>query len=508
MNTKELKLISFLFIIVFLSVGSTSYGWNCVDAHPTINEMAGKLFIAKSQTESFGEKYKNSPIDTKIILEGYTFKKAKMTEKSSKPYLLKTNFTGWLARGGHDADVPSFQMGFRHFYDPIYDPHYLTWFRRWLKKPDKKDYASEAEFFKSLQYRADDWNPNIKFGTKDRKFSIQPKVIKPEIDAITWALKHEENEHSWHAGLIAYKAAMENDSSKFGKLNREQVYAKAFRCLGETMHLMADMAQPAHVRADSHSVHEPIEKTVDGEMIKKVIGDKYLNPDFKPTRDFTIVRGLSPEVQMQRVAVFTNKRFFSNDTIFDYKKWVFQRNHKKAYPEPQLSRLKEVKGVYYSYFKDVGWVQLARETGSLFSMVIGKSEKYGRKNPKFNVLPSMAEDQAKVLIPLAIYNCSELIDKFFPTMQLDADYSNKDGNTFSFNANLIHNVEQDSEWKEIGEIKYSGTGFVYVNNNLRQKCNFVSGATEFESNLESGDTVRICIRAGGRMFWSKPIEIR
>ena len=180
-------------------------------------------------------------------------------------------------------------------------------------------------------------------------------------------------------------------------------------------------------------------------MIKEIIGSSYKNVNFKPVPEFKIIKGLSPRKLMEHVALFTNQHFFSNDTIFDYKKWIFPRNHKKPYPTPQLSRLRCVKGVYYSLFKTIGWVPLARETGLLFSKVLGNSTKYGRKNPKFNVLPDMAEAQAKVLIPVAVYNCAELINSFLPTLKLHLSVKRNGGNSYWLSGELIHEIDNDPE---------------------------------------------------------------
>ncbi|NCB39960.1 MAG: hypothetical protein EOM80_14445, partial [Erysipelotrichia bacterium] len=422
------KIIVLAFFLSFL--GGRLSAWNCTDAHPAINKLAAENFMVRADNELFGEKYQHMHIDTAAEFEGLTYAKATMRERSGAVTNIKTTFSGWLQRGGHDADVPQIEMGFRHFYDPVYEPHYLTWMRRWYKKPDKKKFASEADYFKTLDYRADDWNPNLESGSKTRKFKLIPKILRPQKDAISWGLIDAGNEHNFSEGLRAFKAAMENDKAAFGKLSQSQMFGKAFRCLGETMHLMGDMTQPAHVRADSHSAYEPVEKAVTGEMIKKIIGDAHKNANFKPVDEFVIEKGLSPDQLMQKVAVFTNSNFFSNDTIFDYEIWTFPRNHKKPYPSPQLSRLTQVKGVYYARFTPVGWVPLAKETGSVFAMVLNDSDKYGRKHPKFHVLQGMAEAQAKVLVPLAVYNCAELINDFIPSFRLDAALKNVNGNTY------------------------------------------------------------------------------
>ncbi len=498
-----------LSVLLVLLSGNAAHSWDCIEAHPTINLLAFEHFAARLKAGHFADKFQNMTVDDEIKFNGFTFSKAVSFENGAEAKTVNAShtFSGWLARGGHDADVPQFKMGFRHFYDPVYEPHYLTWMRRHMKKPKKSSFASEEAYFKTLDYRADDWNPNFEFGTKERKVRLQPKFLRPEIDAITWGLEHEENEHNWRQGKIAYKAAMENNTALFGGLSRSQMAGKAFRALGETMHLMADMAQPAHTRADSHSAYEPIEQTVKEKMIRKIIGESHKNPDFKPVSEFEIEPGLSPAELMKKLATFTNSHFFSNDTIFDYEKWTFQRNNKRPYPSPQLSRLKHVKGIYYAWFEEAGWIPVAKETGSPFSKVFNDNDKYGRKNPHFNVMPSMAEPQAKVLMPLAIYNCAELIRAFLPTFKLDFSLRASASGQFEAQGELLHETADDSDWHEIGAIRYNGPGFIQVNKTY-QKCEFIDGRlTSAVSGIKPGDKVRLVVRAGGLVVFSKLISV-
>lgn len=492
--------VKHLFISILMAAATLPVcAWDCFEAHPTINRLAFEHFLARLKSGHFKEKFKNFAIDDEVKFSGETFSKAFSFESGAEKKTVNANmtFSEWLARGGRDADMPEVNMGFRHFYDPVYEPHYLTWMRRHLKKPSKKKFSSEEEYFKSLDYRADDWNPNIELGTKDRKFKLQPKILRPQIDAITWAFEHEENQHNWNQGKLAYKAAMENDTSAFGNLTRSQMFGKAFRALGETMHLMADMAQPAHTRADSHSVYEPIEKSVNEELIRKIIGSRHKSAEFKPVPEFEIENGLAPSDLMKKLATFTNKHFFSNDTIFDYEKWVFPRNNKRPYPSPQLSRLKHEAGIYYAWFETVGWVAMAKETGSPFSKVLIDNDKFGRKKPHFNVMPNMAESQAKVLMPLAIYNCAELIKAFLPNLRIEFSARENGPNQYRINGELIHDTSDDEEWQASGEIRYNGPAYLQVNNEYL-KCEIKDGRlVEKITTLKSGDKIRLVVRAGG-----------
>ncbi|EKD82356.1 MAG: hypothetical protein ACD_39C01346G0002 [uncultured bacterium] len=491
------RLVIMTMVSCFMLISFELSAWDCIETHPTINALAFEHFVARFNAGHFKDRFKGMQIDNQAQFSGLTFSKAVKYEASTEAKTINTVgvFSQWLERGGHDADVPQVRMGFRHFYDPVYEPRYLTWLRRKIIKPDKNKFSNEKELFESYNYRADDWNPNIEFGTVNRKIRLQPKIFRPEIDAITWGMSHEENEHNWQNGKLAYKAAMENDTSTFGSLNRSQMFGKAFRALGETMHLMADMTQPAHTRADSHSLYEPIEGSVNAKMVRKVIGDAHKDPNFRPVPEFDIEPGLSPEELMKSVAAFTNSHFFSNDSVFDFEKWIFPRSNKRPYPSPQLSKLRHEAGIYYSYFETVGWVPLAKETGSRFSKVFNDNDKYGRKNPKFNVMPYFAEKQAQVLIPLAIYNCAELIGAFLPRLSISSSLRKISGNSYELSGSLLHHAD-DPEWQDIGEIRYNGEGYIKVNSQWL-RCNFIDGQLKpVKLELAPGDIVKLSVRNG------------
>lgn len=498
-----------LCVTLFMALSIPVQSWDCIEAHPIINQLAFEHFKARLQAGHFSDKFRNFAVDDEIEFPGLTFTKATYFENGSKAKQINARhtFSGWLKRGGHDADVPSVSMGLRHFYDPFFEPHYLTWLRRHFKWGGKGDFNSEEDFFNSLDYHADDWNPNLEFGSKERKLKLQPQILRPQIDAVTWALSHEENDYSWRSGKLAYKAAMENDTTSFGTQSRAQMFGRAFRALGETMHLMADLTQPAHARADSHPVYEPIEMTVNEKMIREIIGQNHKNPDFKPVPEFEIDPSLKPEELMKHIANFTNRNFFSNDTIFDFQKWIMPRNNKRPYPSPQLSKLKHIKGIYYAYFETVGWIPMAKETGSRFAKVHNDNDKFGRKNPHFNVMPNMAKDQARVLMPIAIYNTATLIKDFLPDFSVDFALRQSAGSVLTASGELIHNVDKDDDWREIGAILYNGPAYIQVNKNWN-KCEIRDGRLiETRVSAVSGDQVRLVIRAGGVIVSSQSITI-
>jgi hypothetical protein len=491
---------------MFWALAGSVSAWDCKATHPAINEIAGRLFVTRTQAGHFGAKYSRAPIDFSTAYQGLTYVKSGKFEKLCKIGTISANFLQWLGRGGHDADMPEFIMGFCHFYDPVYEPRYLTWLRRWVKKGKAGDEEDEQEYLDSLDYRADDWNPNKALGDRERKLWWQPKAIRPKIDGIQWALTHRDNEYSWESGLRAYKAGMEYDKSSDAE--RSALFGKAFRALGETLHMMGDMTQPSHVRADSHSIYEPLEKTVTGKMVRSVIGENWKNPDFKPTTDFAFESGLAPEALMKKAATFVNHRFFSNDTIFDYAKEVYPRNHKRPYPSPQLSKLRRENSIYYSQFADVGWVPLAKETGSVFSIVLGKSKSANQKRPKCNVLPEMAESQAKVLIPIAVTCGAEILDRFFPTLELTIKTEMGSDSMTLLSGELTHVIAKDPAWATLEAIRFNGHGSILVNGRKEASCIFTQGRLAAPPlQLASQAEITVVVEAGARKIRSLPVRL-
>ncbi|MDD9303989.1 MAG: hypothetical protein HUK40_17240 [Desulfobacter sp.] len=135
----------------------------------------------------------------------------------------KLTFADWLIEGGFSADEPEIWMGLRHFFDPI-TGLYLTDFSH-------------------------DWTTTIGNET------VKRLTGRPEMDARTWALvgpaknNFKPNPWTWEKGIGYMQKALACTDSP-GK--KDDLYAAAWRCLGETMHLMVDMTVPAHVRNDSH----------------------------------------------------------------------------------------------------------------------------------------------------------------------------------------------------------------------------------------------------------------
>jgi len=194
-------------------------GYGNKDMHPSINEPIVDAFLerfitALGRPDTF--KHYTFVFDGNTTYEGPAVTNPGYFAASTGESMVTKTPKKWISHGGYSADEPEVPAALRHFYDPMgidAGRKYLT---------DRGTY----------------W-----------EFIINNYFINPQIDAKQWALHHSENAWTWDKGKEwVRKALAEADETK-----RDQHMARAWRCLGETLHLVADMGCPPHVRNDSHA---------------------------------------------------------------------------------------------------------------------------------------------------------------------------------------------------------------------------------------------------------------
>lgn len=144
------------------------------------------------------------------------------------------------------------------------------------------------------------------------------------------------------------------------KEDRDVYFAKTFRGLGHQMHLIEDLAQPDHVRNDSHIVDSLFESNLYGSYYLEAWAARKF-PTIKDLKDFapnpilpslsfdTSNDGLVPITQLidtdqyngtspstslsQGLAEYTNANFFSDDTIFAAERYSDGDEHYFPYPK-------------------------------------------------------------------------------------------------------------------------------------------------------------------------------
>lgn len=469
----------------------------------------------------------------------------------------------WIIVGGDWADEPHLYASVRHFYDPL-----------GLVKP----YLTDQFWAHGVLYEA------------------------PGIDAKTWGLDHPDNPFSFRQGLTYYKLAMEVDDSvplppmlapNHFKLNlnlapvdhadQRSVYlALAYRALGEAMHMLGDMTQPAHVRNDSHPLDEPIETRIFSEHVRAAAADPFLDPRLTPLLASAGGALQEPERLVREVAGFTNSHFYSEDTIHDKASNIIPNNFDPllahAYPSPQFSDLRESATLVQGYLIkrrvkrydgqggafDWTRVPMAQERlsfhwfdpdQSIWNDPLESAASYSGATGRYHIPNAYAPNQAKVLLPIAIHANADLMDMFFPTMELVSTFAEKGvekgdapgGAEYSryvieVETDMTHHQEQDVAWKSYGlAIEYTGPATLVIARDgkpvSKRALHFRKGSleaiekadgtlekkklrlyapldehalTEEEEfyGIENGQTAHVEIEAGTRRFKSEPFTYK
>lgn len=504
-----------MLIMVFIFPCSAVYAWS-QSAHQQINQQVVDNFLAQSENS---DKFSQNPIDTNKEYAGRgvisaTYMRSKMMTKT-----FYINFAKWVAHGGYSADEPEIEQALNHFYDPVFGVG-LQMKRDWMLMPQFAfDYVMKTEA---------DSNKNAK----------------------TWGLTDPANPFSYVSGLKYYKAAMEvheplqgnkmtdykapaitipgedkreggtvafNDMDKV----RDFYLGKSFRALGETMHLLGDMTQPAHVRNDAHGYSDPLEDTLTAGIVKDKAQGKLVNvalPD-------------DPDQLFHSVAAYVNRHFFTDDTIYG-----------SFYEAPKIEKLTVVKGNIL--FNVIDGVQVPVAERTLSTWIYGVEEFSEMEG--YTVSSSITRGQASVLVPIAIKANEKLIQGFFPTMELNLGSDEVQipvagqgtRTAYRIKADMKHLVDQDPVWRKYGlTINFCGPGRLikvsggqesrladlYLENGTligyrldktkafaQQPLVIVAGnlpQSDDYLTINNEDKIYLVVEAGGRTFKTEPMSL-
>jgi len=308
--------LMFLIPIVVCPVFAFGYANDGEDGgpHRKINQIALKVFAEKTAQDPILGKYNFFPTWKEYGLFGSTaqddpFKVESLTVTHKGDWYKNDKLTGWryceegkaresfawwIIEGGFNADEPEAFMALRHFYDP--------------KNPTAPHLTDLTDGY-------------IGYWVSQSIFLMGEN---PKVNARDWALYGSD--HSLQEATRSFAAA----GAPVVPADRGEALGKTWRCLGESMHLMADMTVPAHVRNDGH----PGQNT---RMTSEILG-KYVklgNLKSDPYEDYVnalvvvryatnpIEERLKKEIEdctktrdlFDIVALYTNTKFFSTDTI-------------------------------------------------------------------------------------------------------------------------------------------------------------------------------------------------
>jgi len=489
--------------ILWIAAAPSFVGAWSQQPHSQINSEAITLFARRMGGK---EKFRLGPLVNNALqqpLRGVAVTSSSLTASGFVSAEANYSMRRWIVMGGDWADEPHLYSSVRHFYDPlrITGVAYLT-------------------------------DQSWAHGHYD----------SPQIDARAWGLDHPDNPFTLYTALAAYKAALEvrddvplspaisaphfkttlNLVPKDHDDQRKLHLSRAYRALGESMHMLGDMTQPAHVRNDSHPADEPIEVATFAEHVRRAAANPFIDSRIRP---FIASAGgtlQTPAELFHQVARFTNSTFYSMDTIYDEPSAIRPNNRQTPYPSPQFKDLVEVKTTVRGFLTprtvkklygvfDGKRVAMAQERLSfhwfdpeqtVFGGFDNLKEKGGRgiavgtnRLGPYHVPHAFAASQGEVLLPMAIHACADLMDLFFPTLELKAEFEKKEepSNTpasqplprrfVEVAASMEHLKDKDPAWSAYGlTIQYSGPAELLVLEKTRKiysrKLHFNKGVLE------------------------------
>lgn len=400
-NTAALFIGSMLYILFWQLLSSFGNHFG----HPIINENMINEFTENGNYKKI-EKLKNYYFYLNETLTGTGIKSGgKTTVSEAKMNLSVKN---WIIQGGVYADEPEILNSLRHFYDPTQaaGSRYLTDNARGI------------------------------LGHVQSAYQIYDN---PKIDGVEWAVANADHEYNWVQGKIALKDAF----SATDPQKKKELMAKAWRCLGETLHMVADNATPAHVRDDAHPAPlgdsqsfgdaDTFEEYMDyiGEN-EKTLG--LFSKWSKLQADATLTANLKKATTIRELAhalaLYTNNNFFSSQTIngSDSQGYAVVPTSKsgKKYASPKID-----KSMFIGTHFEKNGIKLCAQPWWI-GIVSNVSEVFIDK-------PTV-ESMATKLIPAAIEGGKNTIRLFMPEIKLNITEFKTDG---TFKGTLTHTKDAE-----------------------------------------------------------------
>ena len=455
--------------------------WDNRDMHLYINKVIVDKFLANFLDQNHAnKKFENYEFDaTKRKILGLGISQSSNTSRIESE--MSRSMVEWIIHGGYSGDEPEGYQAMRHFYDPYGKgsggQHYLT---------DVSLTQGTAQWFAGGN---------------------------PKIDAVEWALEdlgeisrgtdQMYQFFSWKDGKYIMKKALEEKD----KVKKDNFIASAWRCLGETLHLFADMGMPCHVRDDGHPPYLDLVGIGEGTLDWAVglFGDPDpMEGGVRSTRqmgggsaDMTVVNDIKSKSTLREMfhvmAVYTNSNYFTNQTIYgkgflsiEYLPIV--RPH-APYDSPYLS---ESGGSWkydensYIFWKDVNGKQVKMAKDYYFF-----GGPLGHRGVPYVDL-DCAESMSSVLIPTLTASAPYVIERFIP--KLTVEVTERDQAKKSIKGTVKH--ETDDEYKE--RIFYNGDVDVYINGSKKYTAQCESGTFEVaEADITDSDEIIAQIEFGG-----------
>ncbi len=424
----------------------------------------------------------------------------------------------WLKSGGFSADMPEIPKGVRHYYAPHAKDPYITDLKaefdalNTVKAVCLGGTGAATAVAGPVAGLAVTGGCGVVYG--GIKFVVYWYGASGDINAILqngvlgisnvdWAFD-PDNLYSFYKAKEYYKAALGLADS-----SADLQYSKAWRGVGETMHLISDLTVPAHTRNDGHGiVKDPYEKFAKWSDVMK-----YSDPVlFTYSSDLDYRRkapGKDLKAFMKDVATWTSENFFCLDTITRFGKDTTD-NDQPAFSSPnlELTYIEDNKTYYYKYISTTdGYGQskaykiplaLKSWTGLLW------------KDAKLELDTKVLAAQAAFLIPTAIEASSAVLDAFLPRFVAKIDDVSKDPadeTQYIVKGSLEHIPSVDWPEKEL-EVRNGAWIKITKKDGTKDSVGVPypkDGVTwTWTGKLEPGDVIVLEFDLGGYVISSKP----
>ena len=524
-------IVFFSLALAFLLLGRTTLSaYDNLGAHQMINRLVLRILWETYAQDPQLKNYVFKGTAALRPIAGASIVQGSLIEESDLPLVpgnmtaaFKTVRSGeksltwpeWVEEGGYTAEEPELWQGLRHFLDPSAaagSPRYLTDLREWAL-----------------------WGV-------DNAGRLLAEV--PRTDAAEWAVeggargRFGRNEYSWDRGVEYMRQAFLTTESPEIK---DRLYAAAWRALGETLHILADLTVPAHVRNDAHSdlglyagltdksgslAKDPYEACLDsaairGEVYNPLFGARHplatllgrnLEPDILAAIDSIAdtENPSSPDLNVralfQAVAGYTHGNFFSQDTFAGHLggKAIQPANSLKVYSKPNLEDFQEEGNYRFRTFP--GGVKV----------LMGVKDRASASG--WGVNREVALSQAGRLIPLALYSGVKMAEWFIPrvkvTIVVDLAAKRMKGQVahipygpYTDKAPLIYNKPRD--WKEGAALYVDGEKQDPGSYSLQVAQGLIDGDLRGLAKLSDGldHSLELVLDMGGLQVKSDPARI-
>jgi hypothetical protein len=290
-----------LFILLFIVALITGQGF-CFDdekTHPEITDNA----INASNLQTYLVNYLGFP-------SGY---KSNIYGPSRRNLFQYQTIMKWLQTGSTDEDALSMCRASNHFHNPI---HSGDWTQSQMSDSEDVDLVCGT----ANRYSNVTWATGFIFPAPGGN------KITPNGQSNGW-----DNARQYYYNALTTTDTYSNSSGT----SKENLFALTFRSLGMVMHLLQDMAVPAHVRNDMTShlfdsrtwlrrTSNPFEKYV--KTNNRALSNAPIIPILSPITKLTdfwdtnFYNGIEPDITRYAgigLAEYTNANFLSDFTIFD-----------------------------------------------------------------------------------------------------------------------------------------------------------------------------------------------